>query len=45
MGSRIGPCDVTSKEDLQKIYEELAKKEKQLDVLSKVLSLAMYTRL
>ena len=31
---RIGPCDVTSKEDLQKLYDDLSKKEKHLDLLS-----------
>jgi len=29
----IGPCDVTSKEDLEKLYEELSQKEKHLNLL------------
>ena len=32
--TRIGPCDVTSKEDLEKLVQEISKKEKHLNLLS-----------
>ncbi len=30
---RIGPCDVTSKDDLEKLYQDLSKRETHLDLL------------
>lgn len=32
--NRIGPCDVTSKEDLENLVQEITKKEKHLNLLS-----------
>ncbi len=31
---RMGPCDVTSKDDLQKLVDEISKKEKYINLLS-----------
>ena len=31
----IGPCDVTSKQDLEKLIKELSSREKHLNLLSK----------
>lgn len=33
--NRIGPCDVTKKEDLEKLVQDISKKEKHLNLLSK----------
>jgi len=32
--SRAGPCDVTKKEDLEKLVHEISKKEKHINLLS-----------
>ena len=34
MVSSIGPCDVTSKEDLEKLVRQISEKEKYLNLLS-----------
>ena len=34
MIDRVGPCDVTSKDDLEKLYKEISSKEKHIDLLS-----------
>lgn len=31
--NRVGPCDVTTKEDLEKLVAEIEKKEKHIDLL------------
>lgn len=33
--NRIGPCDVTKKEDLEKLVQDISKEEKHLNLLSK----------
>lgn len=32
---RVGPCDVTSKADLEKLIKEISSKEKYLNLLSR----------
>ena len=32
----VGPCDVTSKDDLEKLVQEISKKEKHINLLSKL---------
>lgn len=31
---RVGPCDVTKKEDLEKLVQDISKKEKYISLLS-----------
>ena len=38
--SRIGPCDVTSKSDLEKLIEDMSSREKYLNLLSMELQIS-----
>lgn len=37
---RVGPYDVTSKDDLEKLVDEISKKEKHINLLSMVIFLS-----
>lgn len=39
---RIGPCDVTSKEELNKLAEQIKEKEQGLDLLSELPSTCLW---